>query len=104
MTRGAFTGAKVVEYATMVSGPYCGKLFADMGADVIKVEEPPAGDPARQRGPFPGDQPHPERSGLFLYLNTSKRGVTLDLDRPDGLRGVPPPRRLGGRTYRQPQP
>ena len=84
MTRGAFTGAKVVEYATMVSGPYCGKLFADMGADVIKVEEPPAGDPARQRGPFPGDQPHPERSGLFLYLNTSKRGVTLDLERPDG--------------------
>ena len=84
MTRGAFTGAKVVEYATMVSGPYCAKLFADMGADVIKVEEPPAGDPARQRGPFPSDQPHPERSGLFLYLNTSKRGVTLDLDRPTG--------------------
>ncbi len=84
MTRGAFTGVKVVEYGTMVSGPYCAKLFADMGADVIKVEEPPAGDPARRRGPFPGDQPHPERSGLFLYLNTSKRGVTLDLEHPAG--------------------
>jgi crotonobetainyl-CoA:carnitine CoA-transferase CaiB-like acyl-CoA transferase len=68
----------------MVSGPYCGKLFADMGADVIKVEEPPHGDPARERGPFPCDEPHPERSGLFLYLNTSKRGVTLDLERPAG--------------------
>jgi crotonobetainyl-CoA:carnitine CoA-transferase CaiB-like acyl-CoA transferase len=82
--RGAFTGVRVVEYATMVSGPYCGKLFADMGADVIKVEDPPAGDPARGRGPFPGDEPHPERSGLFLYLNTSKRGVTLDLDHASG--------------------
>ncbi len=104
MTRGAFTGAKVVEYATMVSGPYCAKLFADMGADVIKVEEPPAGDPARQRGPFPGDQPHPERSGLFLYLNTSKRGVTLDLDRPSGCEAFRRLLCLGGRTHRQPQP
>ena len=84
MTKGAFDGVRIVEYATMVSGPYCGKLFADMGADVVKVEEPPAGDPARRRGPFPGDEPHPERSGLFLYLNTSKRGVALDLERPDG--------------------
>lgn len=84
MTRGAFEGVKVVEYATMVSGPYCGKLLADMGADVVKVEEPPAGDPARGRGPFPGDEPHPERSGLYLYLNTSKRGITLDPEQPSG--------------------
>jgi crotonobetainyl-CoA:carnitine CoA-transferase CaiB-like acyl-CoA transferase len=76
--RGAFDGVRVVEYATMVSGPYCAKLLADMGADVIKVEESPQGDPARQRGPFPGGQSHPERSGLFMYLNTSKRGITLD--------------------------
>ncbi len=78
MRKGAFDGVRVVEYATMVSGPYCAKLLADMGADVIKVEEPPHGDPARQRGPFPGGQPHPERGGLFMYLNTSKRGITLD--------------------------
>ena len=84
MTRGAFEGVKVVEYATMVSGPYCGKLLADMGADVVKVEEPPDGDPARRRGPFPGDEPHLERSGLFLYLNTSKRGITLDPEKPSG--------------------
>lgn len=84
MTRGAFEGVKVVEYADMVSGPYCGKLLADMGADVIKVEEPPHGDRARTRGPFPGDTPHRERSGLFLYLNTSKRAITLDPDQPAG--------------------
>jgi crotonobetainyl-CoA:carnitine CoA-transferase CaiB-like acyl-CoA transferase len=84
VSKGAFDGVRIVEYATMVSGPYCGKLFADMGADVVKVEEPPSGDPARQRGPFPDGTPHPERSGLFLYLNTSKRGVALDLGREDG--------------------
>jgi len=69
---------KVVEYAESVSGPFCAKLMADLGAEVIKVEQPPLGDPARQAGPFPGDEPHPERSGLFLYLNTSKYGITLD--------------------------
>ena len=84
MTRGAFEGVRVVEYADMVSGPYCGKLLADMGADVVKVEEPPHGDRARGRGPFPGDTSHRERSGLFLYLNTSKRAVTLDPDQPAG--------------------
>ena len=84
MTEGALSGIKVVELATMVSGPYCGKLLADMGANVIKVE-PPEGDPSRQCGPFPKSGPHPERSALFLYNNTSKRGVTLNLDRPEGL-------------------
>jgi len=84
MARGALTGLKVLEYATMVSGPYCGKLFADLGADVIKVE-PPEGDPARHFGPFPKSGPHPERSALFLYNNTSKRGITLDLDKAAGL-------------------
>lgn len=84
MTSGALDGIKVVELATMVSGPYCGKLLADMGADVIKVE-PAEGDPSRQCGPFPKSGPHPERSALFLYSNTSKRGVTLNLDRAEGL-------------------
>ncbi|MBN1613665.1 MAG: CoA transferase, partial [Deltaproteobacteria bacterium] len=64
--------------ATMVSGPYCGKLLGDMGADVVKVE-PPEGDSARFCGPFPSGDPHPEQSALFLYVNTSKRGVTLDV-------------------------
>jgi crotonobetainyl-CoA:carnitine CoA-transferase CaiB-like acyl-CoA transferase len=55
-----------------------------MGADVLKIEQPRSGDPARQRGPFPKDVPHPERSGLFLYLNTSKRSITLDLTMETG--------------------
>lgn len=63
----------------MVAAPYCAKLFGDLGAEVLKVEAPGRGDPARCRGPFPDDVPHLERSALFLYLNTSKRGVTLDL-------------------------
>ncbi len=75
---------KVVEYAQMVSGPMCGKLFADMGAEVIKVEPPGAGDEARCHPPFAGDQPHPEKSGLFLYLNTSKKSITLDPTTPTG--------------------
>jgi len=62
----------------MVSAPYCAKLFADYGADVVKVE-PPAGDTARTWGPFPGDAPHPEKSGLFFFLNTNKRGITIDV-------------------------
>jgi len=84
MIKAALTGIKVVEFANMVSGPYCAKLLADMGADVIKIE-PPQGDPARGYGPFPKSGPHPECSGLFLYVNTSKRGVTLDLNHAEDL-------------------
>jgi crotonobetainyl-CoA:carnitine CoA-transferase CaiB-like acyl-CoA transferase len=75
----------VIEYAEMVSGPICGKLFSDMGADVIKIEAPEGGDPARRHPPFPDDEPHPEKSGMFLYLNTGKRSLTLDPLTPEGL-------------------
>ncbi len=77
------SGIKVVECGNLVSAPYLGKLMADFGAEVVKVEDP-EGDLARKRGPFPGDTPHPEKSGLFLYLNTNKRGVTLNLRDPKG--------------------
>jgi crotonobetainyl-CoA:carnitine CoA-transferase CaiB-like acyl-CoA transferase len=73
-------GVKVLELGTMVSAAYATKLMADLGADVIKVEEP-GGDLARRRGPFPGGVVDPEKSGLFLHLNTNKRGMTLDLRR-----------------------
>jgi crotonobetainyl-CoA:carnitine CoA-transferase CaiB-like acyl-CoA transferase len=74
---GALDGLRVVEIADEISGPYCGKLLADLGADVTKVEGPQS-DPLRRWGPFPGDQPDPDRAGLFEYLNAGKRGATLD--------------------------
>ena len=83
MAEQLLTGLKVVECGNLVSAPYLGKLFADLGAEVIKVEEP-GGDLARKRGPFPGDTPHAEKSGLFLYLNANKQGVTLNLYTPRG--------------------
>jgi crotonobetainyl-CoA:carnitine CoA-transferase CaiB-like acyl-CoA transferase len=73
-----------VEWSSLVSGPYCGKLLAELGAEVIKVEPPVSGDDSRYLGPFPGAAPHPERSGLFLFVNFNKRGVTLDLQTAAG--------------------
>ena len=70
-------GVRVVEWGQMVSAPFCAKLLAELGADVVKVE-PPEGDLARLLGPFPDGRAHPERSGLFLFANLGKRGVTLD--------------------------
>jgi crotonobetainyl-CoA:carnitine CoA-transferase CaiB-like acyl-CoA transferase len=78
MPSGALEGIRVLELGEGVSAPFCVKLFADYGADVIKVE-PPGGDITRGWGPFPADRPHPEKSGLFFFLNTNKRGVTLDV-------------------------
>lgn len=75
---GALSDLKVVEWGEFVSAPYCGKLLADLGAEVVKVEKPGHGDRSRSYGPFPQDLPHAERSGLFLYLNTNKLGVTLN--------------------------
>ena len=78
MANRALDDLVVVEFAQMVSGPMCGKMFADMGAEVIKLEPVGAGDQMRAHPPFPGDIPHPEKSGTFLYLNTSKKSLTLD--------------------------
>src|SRR5438093_3772877 len=75
---------RVLEVGSGVAAAYAAKLVADLGAQVIKVESPGAGDGTRARGPFPGNVPHPEKSGLFLYLNANKRGITLDLSRPRG--------------------
>ncbi|MBI4330774.1 MAG: CoA transferase [Chloroflexi bacterium] len=75
---------KVIDLTQFIAGPYCTKLLADYGASVIKVEKPGAGDGARRLGPFPADDPDPEKSGLFIFLNTNKRGVTLNLKSPDG--------------------
>ena len=80
----ALQGICVLDLTHHVAGPYCTKLLADFGADVIKVERP-GGDLARSLPPFAGDEPHPERSLLFAYLNTGKKSVTLNLKTPTGI-------------------
>lgn len=82
----ALSNIKILDFTQYIAGPYCTKLLADYGADVIKVERPCAGDGARRLGPFPKDEPHPEKSGTFLHLNTNKRSVTLDLKTAQGQR------------------
>jgi len=72
-------GIRVVEFAQGIAGSYTGKLFADYGADVVKVE-PPEGDRTRRLGPFPASGPDPEHSALFLHLNTNKRSVVAGPD------------------------
>ena len=82
MPDGALSDVRVLDLTTPL-GAYCTRLLADLGADVIRVE-PPGGDPGRATGPFAGDEPHPDRSIPFLFLNANKRSVTLDLETEDG--------------------
>jgi crotonobetainyl-CoA:carnitine CoA-transferase CaiB-like acyl-CoA transferase len=77
----ALKGIRVLELANERIA-FAGKLLADMGADVILIE-PPGGDPARRYPPFLDDQPGPDRSLWWWHYHTSKRGVVLDLDRPE---------------------
>ncbi len=77
---------KVLDLTHYVAGPYCTKLLADYGAEVIKIEKPNGGDGARRIGPFYRDEPHIEKSGLFLHLNTNKKGITLNLKTTTGLK------------------
>ncbi len=79
MAKGALSHLTVIDLTHYIAGPYCTKLMADMGANVIKIERPNGGDGARRMGPFPGDEFDTEASGLFLYLNTNKKGITLNL-------------------------
>lgn len=83
MAKGPLSGIKVMEYCSDVAGPYCAKLMADLGAEVIKVEKP-EGDPARRRGPFYENHPDPEQAIGFLYDNTNKMGVTLNVETASG--------------------
>lgn len=83
----ALATTKVLELAESVRGEYCGKLLADFGAEVIKVEDPVHGSPTRRMAPLiskTSDGAETERSGLFAYLNTNKRSVAFDLNTPDG--------------------
>ena len=73
------SGLNVLDLTHYVAGPYATRLMAAQFADVIKVERPGIGDGSRRVGAFPDDVPHREKSALFLYLNTGKRSVTLNL-------------------------
>ena len=95
MVENALAGIRVLDLGWGIAAPYCAKMLADYGAEVIKVE-PLQGDPVRLYGPFPDDDPHPEKSGLFFHLNTNKLGVTLDLEH-DGA-GVAVLRKLVNRA------
>jgi crotonobetainyl-CoA:carnitine CoA-transferase CaiB-like acyl-CoA transferase len=81
---GPLAGLRVLELCDE-KGQFCGKLLGDLGAAVIKIE-PLGGEATRRVGPFLDDIPHPERSLSFWYYNTSKRGVTLNLETADGRR------------------
>ncbi len=74
----ALDNVRILDLTHHIAGPYATRLFAGLGADVIKVERP-GGDISRSYGPFKGNQPGQERSGLFFYLNCDKRSVVLDL-------------------------
>src|SRR6266508_3301049 len=76
---------RVLDLSEDVAGPFCTKLLAGLGAEVIKVERPGTGDVSRRAGPFPDAAPHPEQSALFLYLNTGKKSITLDIASRTGV-------------------
>ena len=83
MAERALDGIRIVDLSQGIAGPYCTRLMADLGAEVIKVE-PTGGDYTRRLGPFPGDVPDPDKSGLFIHLNGNKKSVTLDVGTDSG--------------------
>ncbi len=84
MTDQALDGIGVLDISDGISGSYCAKMLASFGAEVVKLERPGTGDSTRSMGPFPDDIPHPEKSAAFLYHNTGKKSVTLDIATASG--------------------
>lgn len=85
---GPLVGVRVLEIGGGIAAPFCTRLLAQYGAEVVKVEAPPGGDTLRHTGPFVGHRPHPETSLPFLYLNTNKQSLTLNLGTGRGARIV----------------
>jgi formyl-CoA transferase len=79
MTSGALDGVRVLEVGVFMAAPFATLQLADLGADVLKVENPEGGEPVRSTGPFVEGESSP-----FLRLNRSKRSVALDLKVPSG--------------------
>jgi crotonobetainyl-CoA:carnitine CoA-transferase CaiB-like acyl-CoA transferase len=80
----ALASIRVLDLTQYIAGPFCTKLMADFGAEVIKVEPPGAGDVSRGYGPFKYGLPDREASGLYLYCNTNKKSITLDIETDTG--------------------
>src|SRR6202521_92343 len=73
-------GVRILDASRVLAGPFCGQVLGDLGAEVIKVERPGAGDETRTWGPpFAGDL-----SAYYLSCNRNKRGITLDLSQEEG--------------------
>ena len=81
---GLLEGVKVIDLTHYFAGPYCAKLLATLGAEVIKVERPGGGDPLRHFPPFANPRQPGESGAWFLYLNTAKKSLTLDLKTDQG--------------------
>lgn len=75
-------GLRVLDFTVMLAGPFTTMMLADYGADVIKIEQPRSGDPARAGGPFVPEDVDRSAGGFFLSINRNKRGITLDLKTP----------------------
>ena len=84
MAAGLLGGVTVVEWAGGLSAAYCGRILAELGAEVLKIEPPGAGDALRREGPFEPGAPYGADSALFAYVNAGKRSITLDPNRPTG--------------------
>src|SRR5262249_878666 len=80
----ALSGIRVLDLTHYIAGPYCTKLLADYGAEVIKIEKPVTVAAPLPFPPFFPQEPGLERSGLFCFLNTNKRGLTLNLKHDQG--------------------
>ena len=83
----ALDGVNVLDLSESIGGAYCSKLLADLGATALLVERPGSGHPLRRSGPYPED-PHPEKSGLFLYYAANKRGIVCNLESEAGRERV----------------
>jgi len=83
-SRGPLAGLRVVELSTVLAGPYCAMVLADLGADVIKVE-PPEGDPTRGYGPPWIGEGTSRTAVYYLSVNRNKRSLRLDLHRAEGV-------------------
>ena len=85
---GPLDGVRVLDLTRILAGPYCTMVLADLGADVIKVEQPVSGDPARGNGPFltagDGKGDGEQYSTYFMSINRGKRSIAIDLAKPEG--------------------